>query len=110
MPGLQDLINKALGKTTTDGQGGSQGNQPPANNAPTIEQITEATVSATIAHLKETGQLVQNPTTTNTQPDPVGATAGTDFSKMDMSTPEGRKAFDEFVAANGKELVQFKAE
>ena len=100
MPGIQDLVNKALGRETNQGQ-----NQPSDQNQPTVEQITEAAVQATVTHLRETGQLVKSGTTTSTQPEQPADTV-VDFSKMDMSTAEGVKAFDAYVAANGKELIK----
>lgn len=76
-----------------------------------MEEITQAAtekaVHETIAHLRETGQLAAQSTTTNTQPNgQVGGAADVDFANMDMSTEAGRKAFDDFLAANMKERIE----
>lgn len=65
----------------------------------------EAAVAGTIAHLQETGRLQQAPpATTGTQPDPAAGVP--DWSKLDTKTPEGAKAFDEYLKSNAGELIK----
>ena len=116
MPGLNDIINKALGKTGQDQQQLQQQNQPQQINA---EEFAEQAVNATITRLREQGLLRDQPTTNTDQPqdNQQGGTnnapavpASEALKGLDTSTAEGAKRFDDILAAAPKDLIVIKPE
>lgn len=105
-------MNKALGLNQNQpqqgdqGQGNQGGDQP---NMPTAEQLVEGAVGATIQQLRESGMLKVDTTTSNQPGDQQdGGNQAVNWSQINTNTAEGAKAFDEFIKANGKELIQIQ--
>ena len=105
---LKEIVNKALGIKTEETkteepkkeEGGEEANQV------SVEAIVKATAEATIAQLREAGHL-KTSTTGTQQTENTSTTTVYDFSKIDVTTPDGAKAFDAYLAANSKELIKF---
>lgn len=73
-----------------------------------IEDIVDLTTKATYAHLKDAGYLRASPVVGTDVPAEPAASVPS-LKDIDPSTPEGAKAFDAFVAENGKEILTIKS-